>query len=158
MRELDTNGLRLVEFQGKLFEESVIRFECSTKVFLRRFFYSDLLVTLDKNDSSLISFSLEESFQSIEAQFGKSSYGKDKWNSNVLFWIGFIYRYIAFTRDVETKFIMKLFEPDMLKNLYYAYHTQNNEWVVENLLSLRNVDEKVFDKNYRLLNSLKLLV
>ena len=39
MRELDTNGLRLCEYQGKLFEESASRFPCSTKVFLRRFYY-----------------------------------------------------------------------------------------------------------------------
>ena len=48
MRELDTNGLRLCEYQGKLFEESASRFPCSTKVFLRRFYYSKLLETLKK--------------------------------------------------------------------------------------------------------------
>ena len=48
MRNFDHNGLLLAEYQGKLFEESASRFPCSTKVFLRRFYYSKLLEKLDK--------------------------------------------------------------------------------------------------------------
>ncbi|MCI1244520.1 MAG: hypothetical protein LKG11_00970 [Bacilli bacterium] len=150
MREFDANGLRLAEFQGRLFEKSADVFDCSTKVFLRRFFYSDLLKAIDKNDSVLLSLDPLEGLGEIESQFGKSDYGKTKWNPNVLFWIGYLYRYISYTRETETKFIMRLFPPDKLKDVYYAYHTQSNEWVVENLLSLAKVHESVFDKNFRL--------
>ena len=154
MREFDNNGLRLAEYQAKLFEESISYFECSTKVFLRRFYYSDLLNTLDKNESS-ISLEVSEGLDSIELQFGSSNYGKVKWDPNVLFWIGYIYRYVSYTRDVETKFLMKLFKPEKIKDLYYTYHTQSNEWVVENLLTSKNLNESIFDKNYRLKQALK---
>lgn len=50
---------------------------------------------------------------------------------------------------------MKLFKPEKLKDLYYTYHTQSNEWVVENLLTLKNLNESIFDKNYRLKQALK---
>lgn len=55
----------------------------------------------------------------------------------------------------KLKFLMKLFKPEKLKDLYYTYHTQSNEWVVENLLTLKNLNESIFDKNYRLKQALK---
>ena len=55
MREFDLNGLRLAEYQAKLFERSTKLLDCSTAVFLRRFLHSDLLKLIDKNDSSRIS-------------------------------------------------------------------------------------------------------
>ncbi len=53
MREFDTNGLRLAEYQGRLFELSR-DLDCSTAIFLRRFRNSDLLMKLDKNESYLL--------------------------------------------------------------------------------------------------------
>ena len=50
MKKFDLNGLRLAEYQGKLFEDSINRFECSSSVFIRRFLHSDLLKKLDKNE------------------------------------------------------------------------------------------------------------
>ncbi len=43
----------------------------------RRFYYSDLLNTLDKNESS-ISLEVSEGLDSIELQFGSSNYGNVK--------------------------------------------------------------------------------
>ena len=37
MREFDLDGMRCSDFQGKLFEQSVTRYNCSSKIFLRRF-------------------------------------------------------------------------------------------------------------------------
>ena len=51
MREFDLNGLRLAEYQGRLFEESSKHLNCSSSIFIRRFLYSDLLKLLDLNDS-----------------------------------------------------------------------------------------------------------
>lgn len=157
MRKFDSNGLRLAEYQGKLFEMSCEYFNCSTKIFIRRFYYSKLSKLLDKNDSSLISFDVIEGLNTIEDQFGRIEYGKNKYNKESLFWVGYLYRYISYTRNVSTRFIMKLFNYEKLFELYYVYHTQDMEWCVSNLLEIYNYNEKIFDKNYRLKESLKLV-
>lgn len=155
MREFDTNGLRLAEYQGKLFELSTKECECSSNVFLRRFCYSSLLDVLDKNDASLLSLVPSEGILEIETQFGESSYGKNKYSAESLFWMGYIYRYISYTRNVKTKFIMCLFPPKKMNELYFAYHTQSPEWCVNSLLELNELSENVFDCNWRLKQTIK---
>ena len=155
MRDFDSNGLRLAEFQGKLFENSCEKFDCSTSVFIRRFYYSNLLKELDKNDSSVISLDVNQGLESIKSQFGESKYGKIKKNKDSLFWVGYFYRYISYTRNVSTRFLMKTFKYEKLFELYYVYHTQDMEWCLNNLLELYNFDEKLFDKNYRLKEVIK---
>ena len=150
MREFDTNGLRLAEFQGKVFEASYDYCECSTAIFMRRFLHSSLLETLDKNKSSFLSLDPIEGIESINQQFGPSKYGKIKRNKDSLFWVGFLYRYMAYTRNVTTNFLMKTFEYEKLFELYYSYHTQDMEWCVRSLLEIYGYDENIFDPNYRL--------
>lgn len=149
MRDFDTNGIRLCEYQGKLFEASVDRFNCSTSVFLRRFFYSDLLEKIDKNNSAIISLDVNEGLDEIENQFGETDYGKVKRTKDSLFWLGYFYRYISYTRGVRTQFLMKTFKYDKLFELYEVYHTQDVEWCISNLLELYDLDENFLDNNYR---------
>ena len=110
-REFDHNGLLLAEYQAKIFEKSVSKFTCSSPIFLRRFVKSDLLNRLDENESSLIDMNVNMALQDIENQFGKSNYGKIKYSEEIMFWMGYIYRYISYTRDISTKIIFKYFKP-----------------------------------------------
>ncbi len=50
----------------------------------------------------------------------------------------------------HTGLLMKTFPHKQLHNVYPAYHTQNPEWCVASLLDLNGLNEKFFDKNYRL--------
>lgn len=147
MREFDHNGLLMAEYQGKLFEQSE-EMNCSSPVFIRRFLHSDLLKNLD--NSLYVSLDVNEGLRHILEQFGDSSYGKEKYSKAALFWIGYMYRYIAYTRGQETSFIMKLFDHKQMNSVYYSYHTQDPEWCVKSLLDLNNISEDVFDNNSRL--------
>ena len=149
MRKFDHSGLLLAEYQGKLFEASV-SLDCSSAIFIRRFLHSNLLKQLDNNNPSLLSLDVIEGINSIQEQFGKSSYGKNKYSASAMFWMGYLYRYISYTREMPTKLLFKLFDYKQLNEVYYTYHTQSPEWCVENLLELNNLTENIFDKNYRL--------
>lgn len=152
MKEFDHNGLMLAEYQGKLFEKSA-ELDCSSSIFMRRFLHSELLNDLDNNKS--ISFDINEGINSILEQFGDSSYGKEKYSKAALFWIGYMYRYIAYTREQETSYIMKLFNHKQMNNVYYSYHTQDPEWCIKSLLNLNGMPEYTFDKNSRLKSIIK---
>lgn len=149
MKEFDHNGLLLAEYQGKLFERSA-DLECSTGIFIRRFLHSDLLKALDANNPASVSLDVNEGIDSITSQFGKSDYGKEKYSKNALFWIGYMYRYISYTREVTTKFIMNLFPYKQMNEVFYSFHTQDPEWCIRSLLEMNNYDEKIFDNNERL--------
>ena len=154
MREFDHDGLLLAEYQGKLFEKST-ELKCSTAVFMRRFLHSDLLKQLDAYDLSLLSLDVLEGINSIQQQFGDSDYGKIKYSASAMFWIGYMYRYIAYTREVSTKFVMKLFPYKQMNDVYYSFHTQSPEWCVGSLLDMNEQSEDIFDNNLRLKEVIK---
>lgn len=149
MRKFDHNGLLLAEYQGKLFEKST-DLNCSTGIFLRRFLHSKLLDSLDTNNPSLLSLDVNEGIISITEQFGDTDYGKIKYSKSSLFWIGYVYRYISYTREVATPFVMKLFGYKQMNEVYYSFHTQDPEWCISNLLEMNNLHEDIFDNNLRL--------
>lgn len=149
MKEFNHNGLLLAEYQAKLFERSS-DLECSSPVFLRRFLHSDLLKTLDKNNPVLLSMDVNEGIESIMEQYGPSNYGQIKYAKSSLFWMGYMYRYIAYTRQQSTRFVMKLFPYRELNDLFFVYQTQSPEWCIERLLESKNLTEDYFDNNYRL--------
>ena len=155
MREFDINGLRLAEYQAELFELSATALSCSSPVFLRRFLYSEVLKSLDTNDSSRLQLDPNIGISEIDEQFGKSEYGKIKYSRETLFWMGYLYRYISYTRDIETPILFKLFDYKKLVDLYYVYHTQSMEWCIENLLELNGLTENIFDKNWRLKETIR---
>lgn len=147
MREFDHNGLIIAEYQGKLFEKSE-EMNCSSPIFIRRFLHSDLLKRLDNNVS--VPLDINEGIKSISEQFGDSHYGKEKYSKAALFWIGYMYRYIAYTREQATGYVMKLFDHKQMNFVYYSYHTQDPEWCIESLLDINKISEDVFDNNSRL--------
>lgn len=154
MRQFDHSGLLLAEYQGKLFEKSN-ELNCSTGVYIRRFLHSDLLKKLDTNNPAILSLDVWEGNNSILEQFGDSDYGKVKYPKSVLFWMGYMYRYISYTREQSTKFIMKLFDYKQMKDVYYSYHTQDPEWCIQSLLEINNLTESIFDNNSRLKKIMK---
>ncbi len=154
MRQFDHNGLLLAEYQGKLFEKSN-EMNCSTGIYIRRFMHSDLLKKLDMNTPSSLSLDIMEGNNSILEQFGDSNYGKVKYSKSVLFWMGYMYRYISYTREQSTKFVMKLFDYKQMNDVYYSFHTQDPEWCIKSLLEINNLTEDVFDNNARLKQIMK---
>lgn len=69
--------------------------------------------------------------------------------------MGYFYRYLSYTRNIETPILFKIFDYNKINELYYTYHTQSMEWCVESILELYNLNENVFDKNWRLKEEMK---
>lgn len=61
-----------------------------------------------------------------------------------------MYRYISYTRDERTAFIMDTFDYKLTNDVYYSFHTQDSEWCVRSLLEIKNLDEGYLDKSERL--------
>lgn len=149
MREFDHMGLLFAEYYGKLFEKSA-ELNCSSPIFFRRFLHSDLLKQQEKESAELMSLDVNEGMWYILNQYGDTSYGREKYSKSTLFWIGYMYGYISYTREHRMSFVMKLFKNQQMNSVYYTFHTQDPEWCIRSLLELNRLPEDEFDKNKRL--------
>lgn len=145
MKKLDRIGSKLCSYQAKIFEES-LKYKCSSKIFLRRFFYSSFASKLDEYNKYIFTFDPLDCFRSLNEQYDPSNYGTKKINKEVLYWLGYITRYISYTRDYSSKKLYKNIPLDLFIKGYEVYHTQSEEWVISRMLELINKDETMFDK------------
>lgn len=154
MKKFDSYGLELAQFQGKIFEKSINRYDCSSLIFLRRFKNSNLALKLDSQSHNIL-LDVENAFSEIDDQFGNKAYGNKKYNSDSMFWLGYFYRYLSYTREISTKKAFHLIGPKELIEHYYVYHTQSEEWVIDRILELKGKNEDYFDKNTSIKKLLK---
>lgn len=75
-REMDQVGLLLCDIQGKIFEQSVTREECSSNIFIRRFMNSKFVSRMDNLTFINESMTIEEIFEELDIEYGKTNYGK----------------------------------------------------------------------------------
>lgn len=148
-RAFDTEGMRLATFQARLCASSLTRTKASSPVFLRRLMKSDYLLKVDEGNSALLSLEEDEAFKALDDQYGPSSYGKIRYSEEALYWIGWIYRYIAYTRRIYSRLVYRLIKPDYLARVYPVYHTQDEEWVLDRILQSHGLAEADLDINER---------
>lgn len=98
---------------------------------------------------------VNEGITSIIEQFGDTDYGKIKYSKSALFWIGYMYRYISYTREISTKFILDIFTYKQMNDVYFSFHTQAPEWCINSLLDINGIDDSIFDNNLRLKKIIK---
>ncbi len=114
--------------------------------------------TISKEFDSLAilddSLTITDIFQKLDEEFGKTSYGKVKYEKEVLFWIGYIYRHFAYAYDLSSKYVYKLIKPKELNGLYYVYHTFDPSAAIERILEEKNIS---FDQEHQNNELLKLL-
>ena len=137
MRKLDFNDIKLCQFQGKLFEESLTRTNTSSSIFIRRFMYSNLATKLDDKSFITLSLDIQDCFNEINQEFGESNYGKIKYTKEQMFWIGYIYRSISILYKLPSKQVFKLLNTKEIIKYYDIYHTfdivQASEKIMENI-------------------------
>ena len=137
MKEFDEYGLRLCRYQALLFSLSREKTECSSPVFLRRFMYSDTARRMDGAGFLMESASPDSLIDEITAEYGESDYGRIKYNTEELYWIGYIYRYWCYTYHISSKSVYKMIKPEELKKLYFPYHSLDPGQAVERIMEAK---------------------
>lgn len=141
MRKMDEIGLKLCKMQAEVFEASLIKMECSSLIFMRRFMYSQVARRMDGEGFLFESCDVNQVLEEINAEFGISSYGKEKYSRNELYWIGYIYRYWSYTYQKTSKQLYKMMKPQELRSLYYPYHSLDPSQAIERILEAKGMDE-----------------
>ncbi len=156
MKEIDEKGLMLCKMQARMFAESLKKTECSSPVFIRRFMNSKFVKRLDSGYYLCESSTPDEPFLELEEQYGHSEYGKIKYSENQLYWIGYMYRYWCYTREMSSKRLYQLVKPNTLREVYLPYHTLDPGNAIERIKEAKGIkdDEDKIEKGVRFLREL----
>lgn len=107
MREFDADGLLVCKYQASIFERSLIKTECGSAVFIRRFMNSDVTAHLDTSTFANEATAPDEAFDLIDKQYGPSTYGSERYSADELYWMGYLYRYWAYVYGTRSSNIYK---------------------------------------------------
>ncbi len=143
-KEINKDGLLICNLQAKIFENSIIKTQASSEIFIRRFMNSKIAKLFDSGSILQLNIQEDDVFNMIEEQYGKSNYGTVKYSSNELYWIGYIYRYFCFTYDLTSTQVYKIIKPKKLRGLYFAYHTLDPTQTIERIIEAN--DTLLFNK------------
>ena len=143
-REMDQVGLLLCAVQGKIFEQSVTSEECSSSIFIRRYMNSKFVSRMDNLTFINESMTVEEIFEELDIEYGKTSYGKIKFSVNEMYWIGYIYRYLSYVYQIDSKNAYKIIKGTELRHLFFAYHSLAPMNAIDRILEAKSI---VLDKD-----------
>ncbi len=154
MDRSDRDGLLLCELQAKIFEQSVNRVTTSSEIFIRRFMHSQAAKLLDNRTVLETSLQPGDLLDLIEEQYDSSDYGSIKYTADEMYWIGYIYRYFAYIKNMSSLQVYKIIKPRELRRLYLPYHTMDPVQAVERILEAKHLpmnDADEFQRQYKIL-------
>lgn len=155
MKKLNFNERKLCQIQGKIFEESIQKVQCSSLIFIRRFMQSSLATKFDDYSFLVIALDINDCFYEIENEYGFSSYGKIKYSKNEMFWIGYIYRALSIIYKLSSKKVFSLFNAKEIVKYYNIFHTFDIEQAAEKMMESINYNVlDIEEASYRILKKL----
>lgn len=152
MKKIDEEGLRLCALQAEVFAESLGATQCSSPIFIRRFMNSQAAARMDKRGFLLEASDEAHILNEVDMQYGPTSYGKERYGREELYWIGYLYRYWAYTYEKSSKQVYKQIKAKELRKLYYPYHSLDPAQAIERILeSSGSKEEDYTEKGVRIL-------
>lgn len=141
MKTIDKDGLLLCELQAKTFELSVDKAEVSSAVFIRRFMNSNAARLLDGESVLALNTQPVDLLDMLEEQYGFSKYGSEKYSQDEMYWMGYIYRYYAYTYEQTSVNVYKIVKPKELRGLFLPYHALDPSQAIERILEAKGISK-----------------
>lgn len=123
----------LSEMQGKLFETSAVA-GYDSESFIRVFMNSKAAEGLDSDFDFLHWAGKEYIFEKItEEHAAELPKGGNIYDSETMYWIGYLYRFWHFYTGESSKKIYKTADAKTMNTCYYGYHTLDAEAAIDRL-------------------------
>ena len=152
MKKIDEEGLKLCALQAEVFANSLTVAQCSSPVFIRRFMYSEVVTRMDRSGFLLEACDVTSILNEVDVQYGPTSYGRERYGREELYWLGYLYRYWAYTYEKSSKQVYKQMKPKDLRKLYYPYHSLDPAQAIERILEGSGSKEEDYtEKGVRIL-------
>ena len=116
---------------------------------------SEVAARMDRNGFLLEACDVTAIFNEVEAQYGPTSYGKERYGREELYWLGYLYRYWTYTYKKSSKQVYKQMKPKNLRKLYYPYHSLDPAQAIERILeSSGSKEEDYTEKGVQILRGI----
>lgn len=132
MRKFDEKALELCKIQGQIFVESLKKVEGSSLLFIRRYMHSNFC---SKMDNLTYLFEKDNVFDELDNYGNKGI----KVPADILYWVGYVYRYWAYTYNISSKKIYKIISGSEMISLYAPYHTMDPENAIQRIYEYKNI-------------------
>ena len=129
----DCIRLKLCDVQGRLFKLSTAY---ASEDFIRNFMYSEVAWHLDSPYSIYQCMGEEYLLEELVDEKNISAAG-EKYDPEVLYWIGYIYRYWACYRNTSSKEIYRYAPAKTMKRNYLLFHTLDPDVAIDKLIEIR---------------------
>ena len=149
MKKIDKDGLLLCDLQAKTFELSLSLQNTSSEIFIRRFMNSDIAKKMDNMAVLQTNIQARDVLDLIDEEYGKSNYGSIKYTQNEMYWIGYIYRYFAYTHRKSSVQTYKIVKPKELRGLFLPYHTMDPAQAIDRILEAKGLVNDNIDAEKR---------
>lgn len=139
---MDELQLKLCDIQGRLFELSADK-NYGSAVFIKQFMTSSIAKALDSTYNRMQCVGEEYLLEEItDASNGKITNCGEVFSKDVLYWIGYIYRYWHYYTSEESSRIYKQAPVEVMKRNYTMLHTMNPGLAVDDLKELYRQKQK----------------
>lgn len=140
MREVDSMGRDACAFQGRVFEASATELgTCGSAVFIRRFMRSDVARRVDRSGAFDVGAVEAAVVHEVDVEYGERPYGSAVFPPDVLYWIGYLYRYWCLAADASSRQVHGACGANEMRDLYPAYHTMDPAQCVERILEAKGL-------------------
>lgn len=146
-KKIDKDGLLLCELQARAFELSATQLTTSSAVFIRRFMNSVIVKQLDNGAILDKTLQPKDLLSLLTEEYGTSNYGSVVYTKNELYWMGYIYRYMAYTYAFSSHRAYGIVKPGELRGLFLPYHTMDPAQASDRILEAKGL---LFDEEAEL--------
>ena len=132
--------LKLCDIQGRLFELSG-KAQIPSSAFIYAFMRSNTAKSLDSSYNRMQWMGEEYLLEEIKDEAGDSiSRSGEVFGTEVLYWIGYIYRYWHFYTGEDSAKIIRQAPVSVMKRNYMMFHTMDPVVAIEDLKEIHNQD------------------
>lgn len=149
----------LCEIQAQAFKYSVKKLNYGSEIFIKRFMNSNIVTELDSEAFLDDSKTIFDIYDQINNEYGETSYGKTKYDSEMLGWIGYLYRFLCITYNLSSKQAYKLIKPKDFIDIYVSDNELESNDIINHLLSKKNIffdEENAFNRNLEIFKNIRL--
>ena len=133
---MDALQLKMCDIQGRLFELSVDR-NLNSAAFVKTFMKSNTAKCLDSKYNSMQWMGEEYLLEEVLSSPGDSlSVAGEIYQKDVLYWIGYIYRYWHYNTGESSAKILRQAPAATMKRNYLMFHTMDPVVAIEDLKEL----------------------
>lgn len=108
--------------------------------------YSKTAERMDRESFLFEAFPVADAIEEIEEEYGKSDYGRIRYSREELYWIGYIYRYWSYTREMSSRAVYRVIKPEELRKLYFPYHSLDPAQAIERIMEAKGLTEEDYVK------------